>query len=77
MSNIPLTTAKEHNYHKLSWKPHVDCISNKANRLLGFLKRNLYTMHHYKLKNTLTNSCYYLLLSIVLLSGIHTIKVMF
>ena len=47
MSNVPLTTVKEHNYlgiclhHKLSWKPHVDRICNKANRLLGFLKRNL------------------------------------
>ena len=48
MSNVPLTTVKEHNYlgiclyHKLSWKPHVDRICNKANRLLGFLKWNLY-----------------------------------
>ena len=59
ISNVPLTTVKEHNYlgiclhHKLSWKPHVDRICNKANRLLGFLKRNLYTMDHHKLKNTL------------------------
>ena len=83
MFNVLLTTVKEHNYlgiclhHKLFWKPHVDCISDKANRLLGFLKRNLYTMHHRKLKNTLINSCYYLLSNIVLLSGIHTIKVIF
>ena len=38
----------EHNYlsirlhHKLSWEPHINYICNKANRLLGFLKRNLY-----------------------------------
>jgi len=48
MSNIPLTTVFEHNYHgirlhhKLSWDPHVNYICKKANRLLGFLKRNLY-----------------------------------
>jgi len=48
MSNIPLDTVLEHNYlgirlhHKLSWDPHVNYICNKANRLLGFLKRNLY-----------------------------------
>ena len=50
MSNVPLTTVKEHNYlgiclhHKLSWKPHVDRICNKANCLLGFLKWNLYNV---------------------------------
>jgi len=48
-SNIPLTAVFEHNYlgirlhHKLSWDPHVNYICNKANRLLGFLKRNLYS----------------------------------
>ena len=39
----------EHDYlevclhHKLSWRPHVDRMCNKASRLLGFLKRNLYS----------------------------------
>jgi len=48
MFNIPLATVLEHNYlgirlhHKLTWDPHVNYICNKANRLLGFLKRNLY-----------------------------------
>ena len=48
MSDIPLATALEHNYlgihlhHKLSWDPHINYICNKANRLLGFLKRNLH-----------------------------------
>ena len=30
-------------HHKLSWRPHVDHICNKASRLLGFLKRNLHS----------------------------------
>ena len=48
MKGIPLETVKEHSYlgvilhNKMSWKPHVDNICNKANRLIGFLKRNLY-----------------------------------
>ena len=45
-----LNTVTEHEYlgiclhHKLSWSPHVffDHVWNKANCLLGFLKRNLY-----------------------------------
>ena len=47
MCTISLDTVTEHDYldvclhHKLSWSPHVDRIRNKANRLLGFLKRNL------------------------------------
>ena len=42
MSNIPqAATVKKH--HKLSWKPHIDYICNKANRTIGFLKCNL---HH-------------------------------
>ena len=32
-----------HLHHKLSWRPHVDHICNKASRLLGFLKRNLHS----------------------------------
>ena len=50
MSDIPLNTVLEHDYlgvclhHKLSWRPYyVDCMCNKASRLLGFLKRNLYS----------------------------------
>ena len=48
MSNIPLSVVSEHTYlgirldHKLSWEPHVNFICGKANRLLGFLKRNLH-----------------------------------
>ena len=49
MNDIPLNTVLEHDYlgvrlhHKLSWRPHVDHICNKASRLLGFLKRNLHS----------------------------------
>ena len=47
MSKTPLEVVEEHDYlgvrlhHKLSWSPHVNHICNKANRLLGFLNRNL------------------------------------
>ena len=47
MSKTPLEVVEEHGYlgvrlhHKLSWSPHVNHICNKANRLLGFLNRNL------------------------------------
>jgi len=27
--------------HHLSWCPYIDYVCNKANKLLGFLKRNL------------------------------------
>jgi len=27
--------------HRLSWHPRIDYVCNKANKLLGFLKRNL------------------------------------
>ena len=49
MNDIPLNTVLEQNYlgirlhHKLSWRPHVDHICNKASQILGFLKRNLYS----------------------------------
>ena len=49
MNEIPLNTVLEHDYlgvrlhHKLSWRPHVDHICNKASQLLGFLKRNLHS----------------------------------
>ena len=48
MSNIPLNIVSEHTYlgirlhHTLSWEPHINYISGKANCLFGFLKRNLY-----------------------------------
>ena len=48
MTNISLNIVTEHEYvgicvhHKLSWSPYIDRVWNKANRLLGFLKRNLY-----------------------------------
>ena len=47
MFDTPLNTVLELNYlgicfhRKLSWKPHINYICTKANRLLGFLKRNL------------------------------------
>ena len=49
MSHIPLATVLEHDnlgirlHHKLSWDPHINYICNKANRLLGFLKRSLHS----------------------------------
>jgi len=49
MSDIPLNTVSEHDYlrvrlhHKLSWRPHVDHVCNKASWLLGFLKWNLHS----------------------------------
>ena len=49
MKGIPLESVEEHSYlgvtlhHGMSWKPHINNVCNKANRLLGFLKRNL---HH-------------------------------
>ena len=48
MCNISWNIVTEHEYlficlyHKLSWSAHIDCVQNKANRLLGFLKQNLY-----------------------------------
>ena len=47
MCGTPLEIVEQHNYlgaclhHRLSWQPHIDSICNKANRLLGFLYRNL------------------------------------
>ena len=47
MQSMQLTTVKQHHYlgilldQKLSWHPHIEQICNKANRLLGLLKRNL------------------------------------
>ena len=49
MSDIPLAVTEQHLYlgvklhYKLSWKPHIDYICNKANKTIGFLKCNL---HH-------------------------------
>ena len=49
MKGIPLESVEEHSYlgvtlhHGMSWIPHINNVCNKANRLLGFLKRNL---HH-------------------------------
>ena len=48
MSNISLNVVTDHGYlsiclhHKLPWGSHVECVHNKANQLLGFLKPNLY-----------------------------------
>ena len=47
MCGTPLEIVEQHNYlgiclhHRLSWQPYIDSICNKANRLLGFLHRNL------------------------------------
>ena len=47
MHNITLKRTDQHSYlgiclnHKLSWSPHISHLCNKANRLLGFLHRNL------------------------------------
>ena len=50
MNDIPLNSycfghdyLGVHLHHKLSWRPHVDHICNKASGLLGFLKRNLHS----------------------------------
>jgi len=45
MCNMPLSIVQEHGirlHHKLSWTPQINHNCSKANRLLGFLKRNLY-----------------------------------
>ena len=48
MYSIPLQVVEQHHYlgvllnNKLSWIPHIHLICNKANRLLGLLRRNLY-----------------------------------
>ena len=48
MKGIPLESVEEHSYlrvtlhHRMSWKPHIKNICNKANRLLGFLKEMAY-----------------------------------
>ena len=47
MQGLPLCVADHHSHlgvvldHKLSWEPHQNYISNKVNRLLAFLNRNL------------------------------------
>ena len=49
MYSVPLQVVEQHHYlgvlmdNKLLWTPHIYSICNKANRLLGFLRRNL---HH-------------------------------
>ena len=47
MKGIPLESVEEHVlltlHHGMSWKLHINNVCNKANRLLGFLRRNL---HH-------------------------------
>ena len=47
MNGIPLQIVEQHLYlgvylhHRMSWQPQVDYVCNKANRILGFLWRNL------------------------------------
>jgi len=33
--------------HRLSWPPHIDYARSKANKLLGFLKKNLQSCLNY------------------------------
>ena len=48
-----LTVVEQHMYlgvkldHRLSWCPHINYVCNKANKLLGFLKRNLQSCTKY------------------------------
>ena len=55
MNEIPLRSVENVKYlgvylnNKLTWHDHIDYTCNKANRLLGFLKQNLYSYHkHFK-----------------------------
>ena len=47
MNGTSLAVTEQHLYlgvklhHRLSWKPHIDYICNRANRAVGFLRRNL------------------------------------
>ena len=53
MRGIPLKTVDRHCYlgihlhNKLSWHPHIDYITHKANQLLDLLKRNLHACPKY------------------------------
>ena len=48
MNGIPLQIVEQHLclgvylHHRMSWQPQVDYVCNKANRILGFLWRNLH-----------------------------------
>jgi len=75
MNGIPLRSVEKIKYlgvyvnNKLSRHDHITYICNKANQLLGFLKRNLYSCHRSMLTN---NSCYHHL-SIAVPSGTHIV----
>ena len=49
MQELPLCIVDRHSYlgvvldHKLSWEAYQNYVSNKVNRLLAFLNRNLPT----------------------------------
>ena len=49
MNRNPLETVKSHTYlgvelnHKLTWADHINSTASKANRVLGLLRRNLYS----------------------------------
>jgi len=48
-----LTLVEQHMYlgvkldHRLSYCPHIDYVCNKANKLLGFLERNVQSCPNY------------------------------
>ena len=49
VSDLVLKIVEQHSYlgviidHQLSWKLHIDYLSDKAMKLIGFLNHNLHT----------------------------------
>ena len=82
MSETPLEVVEEQDYlgvrlhHKLSWSPHVNHICNKANRMLGFLNRNLFHAPQNIREYAYKNLCYHRLI-IVVQSGILILKMIY
>ena len=60
----------------LSWKPHISAITSKANRSLGFLKRNV-QVNSPSYKEKLTLAWFDPRLSMLLLCGTHITKPMY
>jgi len=45
MNDIAIQTVENHSYlgvQKLSWSTHINCVCSKANKMIGFLQRNLW-----------------------------------